>query len=131
MVYKTLPKKTIQALILHKRYVQAGMVLPSVSTKAFVVIAALLYEGGREHAEYHKVLFEVDPITKWGNHSKSNVVVSHLELQFTSQAKYVHTTISRDILSQEASNQLLSREATKPYFSQENNYFSCMGFGIP
>jgi uncharacterized membrane protein YbaN (DUF454 family) len=81
-----LPKKTIQALILDKRYVQAGMVMPSISTKAFVVIAALLHDRGREHAEYHKVLFEVDPITKVVNRSKTNLVVSQLKLQFASQA---------------------------------------------
>jgi hypothetical protein len=40
-----LPKKTIQALILHKRYGEAGMDQPTVNTRA-----ALLHDRGREHA---------------------------------------------------------------------------------
>jgi hypothetical protein len=53
VVYKTLPKKTIQALIIHNRYMWASMVQPTVGTKAFVVEATvLLHKGGREHTEY-------------------------------------------------------------------------------
>jgi hypothetical protein len=52
------------------------MVQPTVGTKAFVVEATVLQERGREHAEYKKALFEVDPITKWDNCSKTNLVVS-------------------------------------------------------
>jgi hypothetical protein len=43
------------------------MVLPTVGIKAFVVEVTMLHDGGREHAEYQKALFEVDPITKWVN----------------------------------------------------------------
>jgi hypothetical protein len=67
VVYKSLPKKSIQALIIHKRYVRVGMVQPTVGTKAFVLEATVLQNGGRQHAEYQNALFKVDPITKWVN----------------------------------------------------------------
>jgi hypothetical protein len=48
--YKILPKKTIQALIIHKRCGRAGMVQPTIGTKAVVVKVTLLHMGGREAA---------------------------------------------------------------------------------
>jgi hypothetical protein len=56
VVYKTLPKKAIQALIIYKRYMWTGMVQPIVGTNTFVVEATVLHNGGREHAEYQKAL---------------------------------------------------------------------------
>ena len=86
VVYKTIPKKTIQALILHKRYVRAGMVQPSIGTKAFVLEATFLHDGGKEHFEYRKALFEVDPIATFIIRSKANLIVSQLEQQFAEQS---------------------------------------------
>jgi hypothetical protein len=120
-VYKTLPKETMQDLIIHKRYVQAGMVQPTAGTKTFVVEATLLHDGGREHANYQKA----DPITKWVNRSKTNLVVSQLELQFPSQT---------NVYMPQNANPFLSQEVTNPYFAYFNkdhlNSFSNMGYGL-
>jgi hypothetical protein len=84
------------------------MVLPTIGIKALVVEVTILHDRGREPAEYHKALFKVDPITKWVNCSKTNLVTIQLKLQYASQ---------KNEYMQQNSNPFLSQEGSNPFFS--------------
>jgi len=118
-VLTELPALTeIKALVIHSRFLITSNLVNQFTPENICLECTILHGEGTEHPGYTQQLFKIACIAAYIIRSKSNIIVSQLEVA-TLPEEYVHQHLSQDVTMGYSFG--LQDEGTNP--------FSQMGFG--